>query len=184
MHAESIREIKRRQNNEYWRCLLMAIEAADLFTLETAAALESRLDDSSLEIDTRIGLIGYYTFRRYEIPELIQLRASHIKWMVEHRPEHPFMRSNLVSLSPSVDGLNLYVEVGAAWLELLTKADTNCYALFNGARFFFSTQKELSERFLVCGISVTADNAMFKEELEELYKSWFESLPRVTESNQ
>ncbi len=183
MNAESIREIRRRQNNEYWRCLLMAIEAADLFTVETAAALESRLDDSSLEIDTRISLIGYYTFRRYEVPELIQPRAEHIKWMVKHFPAHPFMKSNLVSLSPSVDSLDLYVEVGAAWLELLKKADTNCYALFNGARFFFTAKKELSERFLVCGISVTADNAMFKDELVELYKSWFESLPEATGTN-
>ena len=176
MHAESIREIKRRQNNEYWRCLLMAIEAADLFTVETAAALESRLDDSSLEIDTRISLIGYYTFRRYEIPELIQPRAEHIKWMVKHFPAHPFMKSNLVSLSPSVDGLDLYVEVGAAWLELLKHADANCDALFNGARYFFSTQKELPERFLMCGISVTSDNEDFRKELIQLYKSWPESL--------
>ena len=176
MNAESIREIKRRQNNEYWRCLLMAIEAADLFTVETAAALESRLDDSSLEIDTRISLIGYYTFRRYEIPELIQPRAEHIKWMVKHFPAHPFMKSNLVSLSPSVDGLDLYVEVGAAWLELLKHADANCDALFNGARYFFSTQKELPERFLMCGISVTSDNEDFRKELIQLYKSWPESL--------
>ena len=176
MNAESIREIRRRQNNEYWRCLLMAIEAADLFTVETAAALESRLDDSSLEIDTRISLIGYYTFRRYEIPELIQPRAEHIKWMVKHFPAHPFMKSNLVSLSPSVDGLDLYVEVGAAWLELLKHADANCDALFNGARYFFSTQKELPERFLMCGISVTSDNEDFRKELIQLYKSWPESL--------
>jgi hypothetical protein len=54
--------------------------------------------------------------------------------------------------------------------------DTNCDALFNGARFFSSTQIELSESFLICGGSLTADNEDFRHELIQLYKSWPELL--------
>jgi hypothetical protein len=145
-----------------------------------AANLERKLAAHPEDRNARIELLGYYSNGSYESSEKTAARQRHLLWMVEHRPDDPFLKSGFADLNKDRASKE-YGVVKRAWLLQVAKHPANAKILGNAAQYFLLAESATAERLLKKAESVDPKNAEWPGMLGHLYS--FEQSNQAGEIN-
>src|SRR5262249_44561504 len=119
------------------------------------------------KIESRVMLIGYYTWNGHNSADRLRLRA-HVLWIVENHPEHASTAEpSLRDLPDDPDGNHQILEL---WNKNLQSHPDNLAVLKNAEKFFFGKDPAEADR-LIHRISVKEpNNPEWPAELAQLYR--------------
>ena len=150
MNQERAKQAKREQLDRYYT-------GARSLTVQQVAELESNVDKSPDEFDTRMRLVAFYSLAAAK-PEAIDLasiaaRRKHVLWLIRFHPEHdlagsPLARIHAGSSFPISDPEG-YAEGRKLWLAHTERSDADVSIFSNAAYFLEFTDKPLAEKMLL-----------------------------------
>src|SRR5215831_10087570 len=128
--------------------------------------LEADVRDHPENIDSRLSLIGYYSWNGKTALDRARLR-THVLWMVENHPEHAATAEPaLRDLPDDPDG---NVEILKLWRANLGSRGDDFNVLKNAEKFFFSKDPADAERILHKLYDKDPTNREWPNELCRLY---------------
>lgn len=128
--------------------------------------LEMQRDSEGLELAARTVLLGRYFLSKEKA--IRAARATHIYWIIEHRP------GSNVAGSPDAVLFKLqepaaYKPAKELWLKQCEANQTSAAVLGNAARFFLLNEPETAETLFLQAQRIEPDNPEWHELLAQLY---------------
>jgi hypothetical protein len=128
--------------------------------------LETDVRDHPDNIDSRLSLIGYYSWNGKTALDHVRLR-THVLWMIENHPEHAATAEPaLRDLPDDPDG---NVEILKLWTKNMESKGDDFNVLKNAEKFFFSKDPAEAERILHRLYEKDPANREWPNELCHLY---------------
>jgi hypothetical protein len=118
-------------------------------------------------VDTRLNLIGYYTWNGRTPADRLRLR-EHVLWVVENHPEHPATAEP--SLRDLPDDPEGNTEIRALWDRTLQSRGDDTAVLKNAQKFFFGKDPAAADRLIHVLSEREPENPQWAIELAQLYR--------------
>src|SRR5579884_3554459 len=131
-----------------------------------AAQLENEVRDHPENIDSRLSLIGYYSWNGKTAVDRQRLR-THVLWMIENHPEHAATAEPALRDLPDDPEGN--VEILKLWTRNLETRGDDFNVLKNAEKFFFSKDPGVAEKILTRLHQKEPANREWPVELCKLY---------------
>jgi hypothetical protein len=145
---------------------ILLLYLARSMTKDKAAQLESDVQKKPEDIDSRLSLIGYYSWNGRTVVDQVRLR-THVLWFIEHHPEHPATAEpSLRDLPDDPDG-NLQIQ--ALWRKNIELRGNETDVLKNAEKFFFSRDPEEADRIIHLLSEKEPLSHQWPDELAKLY---------------
>src|SRR5215831_17905612 len=128
--------------------------------------LEADVRDHPENIDSRLSLIGYYSWNGKTAVDRLRLR-THVLWMIENHPEHAATAEPALRDLPDDPEGN--VEILKLWTKNLEARGDDFNVLKNSEKFFFSKNPVEAERILHRLYEKDPTNREWPNELCRLY---------------
>lgn len=135
---------------------------------EQVKRLESDLESSSNDVDSRTKLLGYYFLRTVEEPESKKAQRKHILWLIEHRPDAPILELPYAQLDPVID-TDAYAVAKNLWQQHIENDPENLELLANIASFFFIHDRDSAIDALQRGAKLDPQNPSWPNKLGQIY---------------
>jgi len=114
-------------------------------TKEKAGELEAELRTKPDNTESRLTLIGYYSWNGKNMVDRVRLR-THVVWFVENHPEHPATQEPILRDLPDDREGNALIL--AQWEKNLETRGNELEVLKNAEKFFFSRDPAQAEEIL------------------------------------
>jgi hypothetical protein len=129
-------------------------------------ALESETRNHPDEVEPRLRLIGYYTWRSQGKADQNRLRG-HVLWMIENHPEHPATAEPALRDLPDDPEGN--IRIHELWTNNIERRGEDYRVLRNAEKFFFGEDPEEAERIIYHLHEKAPANREWPDELTALY---------------
>jgi hypothetical protein len=130
-----------------------------------AERLEDAVRADPHDAATRAKLLGYYALRPGEESER---RLRHMLWMIQNRPDDPFVASDYCRVDPA--DMAAYAQATAAWKRLLADRPDDVGVIRNAADFFAPSDDSKSEQLLLRAADLLPNSPEWPERLAVLYE--------------
>jgi hypothetical protein len=148
------------------RAILLLYSGKNL-SKSKADELEAGVRKEPEHVDTRLSLIGYYTWNAQTPADHLRLR-DHVLWVVENRPEHP--ATSEPSLRDLPDDPEGNSQIRALWDQNLQSRGEEVAVLKNAQKFFFGKDPAAAERIIHLLFEREPQNPQWASELAQLYR--------------
>jgi tetratricopeptide (TPR) repeat protein len=118
-------------------------------------------------LESRLNLIGYYTWNGHTPADHLRLR-THVLWVVENRPEHPATAEP--SLRDLPDDPEGNTQIRALWDHNLESRGQEVAVLKNAQKFFFGKDPAAADRIIHQLSEQEPNNPQWAAELAQLYR--------------
>ncbi len=135
---------------------------------EEAAQLEALLKEQPDDLAARTKLLGRYWRSRRDEDEAGKRYHAHCLWVIAHRPETSLAGSLYAKLDP-ISASSAYQKARKLWQNHVQAHPDDVRILGNAAAFFRRTEEDTAEKLLRKAEAVDADNALWPQQLGELY---------------
>jgi hypothetical protein len=128
---------------------------------------EQQAQHQATDLALRLLLLGYYYLPATMYEHCRAARHRHIFWVIEHSPERVTLAVD-IDLDPATDG-EAYAKAKQLWLKQVEVNEANVTILGNAARFFFHSDRGLSEAILKKAQAIEPGNPKWSQRLGDLY---------------
>jgi tetratricopeptide (TPR) repeat protein len=132
-----------------------------------AEELEAALRKEPDKIESRVLLIGYYTWNGHSASDRLRLRA-HVLWMIENHPEHAATAEP--SLRDLPDDPEGNVQILEIWNKHLQSRSDDLAVLKNAEKFYFGKDPAEADRLIHRISAREPNNREWPAELAQLYR--------------
>ena len=148
------------------RSILLLYSGKSLLKSKTEE-LEADLRKSPENIESRLMLVGYYTWNARSALEHLRLRA-HVLWMIENHPEHAATAEpSLRELADDPDGNEKILDL---WTKNLQSRADDLAVLKNAEKFFFGRNPAEADLLIHRISEREPNNREWANELAQLYR--------------
>ncbi len=139
-------------------------------SVEEAERVEKSLEKKPDNMRAREALARFYSSVVFTRPYLRARKYDNIRWLVEHRPEHPGLWTPEFSLDPAFDGTERYSRIGNLWRNAVEKHPKSAAVAFNAGKYFLMEEPLAAEMYLKKACELDPGSSIYACSLGNFYE--------------